>query len=303
MSYITCKKGQVYKLSAYFNSTEFDCHGSYCCSTTVINSILVSYLDKIREHFGAPITITSGYRCPTHNKNVGGATGSRHAKGDAVDIVVSGVAPREVAKYAESIGILGIGLYETSSDGFFVHIDTRTTKSFWYGQAQQYRSTFGGNNIAPAPNTGATSSESNSSKFILARGSVGNEVRELQANLITLGYSCGSYGADGSFGASTEAAVRLFQNECGGIGVDGIAGYKTLTALNEAIKLNAFRVKLLNASNCIYSRAACCKHRVKNKNITLRNIGRQFAVVINGHMGFGVTVHTNMAHLCSGDKA
>jgi len=58
--------------------------------------------------------------------------------------VVSGVSSREVAKYAESIGILGIGLYETSNDGFFTHIDTRTTKSFWYGQNEQPRSTFGG---------------------------------------------------------------------------------------------------------------------------------------------------------------
>jgi uncharacterized protein YcbK (DUF882 family) len=55
-------------------------------------------------------------------------------KGKAADIVVQGVSSREVAKYAESIGILGIGLYETSADGYFTHIDTRTTKSFWYGQ-------------------------------------------------------------------------------------------------------------------------------------------------------------------------
>ena len=48
--------------------------------------------------------------------------------------MVEGIHPSEVAKFAESIGILGIGLYETNSDGYFVHIDTRTTKSFWYGQ-------------------------------------------------------------------------------------------------------------------------------------------------------------------------
>jgi len=54
------------------------------------------------------------------------------------------VAPREVAKYAESIGIKGIGLYETNADGHFTHIDTRTVKSFWYGQKEEYRSTFGG---------------------------------------------------------------------------------------------------------------------------------------------------------------
>ena len=35
-------------------------------------------------------------------------------------------------------------MYETAADGFFVHVDTRTTKSFWYGQKQERRDTFGG---------------------------------------------------------------------------------------------------------------------------------------------------------------
>ena len=130
------------KLSEHFSSDEFDCHGTGCCTTTIINEKLVEYLEKIRTHFGKPITITSGYRCVVHNRNVGGATGSRHGKGDAADIVIQGIAPRTVAQYAESIGILGIGLYETSSDGHFVHIDARDYKSFWYGQACAGRSTF-----------------------------------------------------------------------------------------------------------------------------------------------------------------
>lgn len=125
MGYINVAKKSGMKLSEHFNSNEFDCHGSGCCSTTIINEKLVEYLEKIREHFKKPITITSAYRCVTHNRNVGGATGSRHSKGDAADIVVSGVAPAEVARFAESIGIKGIGLYETSADGHFVHIDTR----------------------------------------------------------------------------------------------------------------------------------------------------------------------------------
>lgn len=146
MAIKTYKKGDTTKLSENFRVSEFACHGSGCCSTVLIDEKLVTFLQKIRDHFGKPITITSGYRCPTHNAKptTGGSTGSRHTKGQAADISVQGVAPAEVAKYAESIGIKGIGLYETAKDGHFVHIDTRTTKSFWYGQAQAYRSTFGG---------------------------------------------------------------------------------------------------------------------------------------------------------------
>ena len=148
MAIKTYAKGTSTKLSANFNSTEFDCHGSGCCSSTLVDDQLVTYLQKIREHFGKPVNISSGYRCATHNKNVGGATNSRHAKGQAADIYINGIAPAEIAKYAESIGILGIGLYETNSDGHFVHIDTRTTKSFWYGQNEASRSTFGGTTVA-----------------------------------------------------------------------------------------------------------------------------------------------------------
>lgn len=135
-------KGISTKLSSHFQSTEFDCHGDNCCSETLIDLKLVEFLQDIRNHFGKGITITSAYRCPTHNSTVSKAKNSYHTKGQAVDFVVSGVKPREVAKYAESIGIKGIGLYETSADGNFVHIDTRTSKSFWYGQAETPISTF-----------------------------------------------------------------------------------------------------------------------------------------------------------------
>lgn len=138
------KKDESEVLSKNFTSKEFDCHGKNCCNETEIDLQLIEFLQKIRDHFGKPLHISSGYRCPVHNRNVGGATGSRHGKGMAADIYINGVEPAEIAKYAESIGIKGIGLYETKNDGFFVHIDTRDSKYFWYGQAQKYRETFGG---------------------------------------------------------------------------------------------------------------------------------------------------------------
>lgn len=159
MAIKTYAKGTPTKLSANFKSTEFDCHGSNCCLTTEIDEKLIDYVQKIRNHFGKPVNVSSGYRCATHNKNIGGATGSRHSKGHAADIYINGVAPAEIAKYAESIGILGIGLYETDADGHFVHVDTRETKSFWYGQKEAYRSTFGGSSTqkpaTPKVNTSA----------------------------------------------------------------------------------------------------------------------------------------------------
>lgn len=218
MAIKTYKKGSTDKLSANFKASEFSCKGSGCCSTVLIDEKLVEYLQQIRDHFGAAVTITSAYRCAKHNKSVNGATSSRHVKGQAADIQVKGVKPADVAAYAESIGILGIGLYETDKDGHFIHIDTRTTKSFWYGQAQASRSTFGGakSYTVELPQ--------------LSKGDTGESVKALQILLIGRGYSCGKDGADGDFGTNTAKAVKQYQ-KAKGLTVDGIAGEKTMKSL------------------------------------------------------------------------
>lgn len=134
----TYKKGEPVQLSENFVSTEFDCKCKRYCKSTEIDPELVEHLQKIRDHFGKPVTINSAYRCKKHNASVGGAVCSKHLYGMAADIKVEDVEPLKVAQYAESIGIKGIGLYSK-----FVHIDTRLTKFFWYGKEQKRRTTFG----------------------------------------------------------------------------------------------------------------------------------------------------------------
>ena len=43
-------------------------------------------LDPVREAWGKPIRVNSGYRCPQLNKAVGGVANSQHLKGEAADI-------------------------------------------------------------------------------------------------------------------------------------------------------------------------------------------------------------------------
>lgn len=43
-------------------------------------------LDPLREWYGKPITVNSGYRCPRLNEAVGGVEDSQHVRGEAADI-------------------------------------------------------------------------------------------------------------------------------------------------------------------------------------------------------------------------
>jgi len=85
-------------------------------------------LQKIRTHFGKPVTVNSAYRTVTHNKKVGGSPNSQHLYGLAADIAVPGIAPAQVAKYAETLlpGKGGIGLYTWGT-----HVDVRARRSRW----------------------------------------------------------------------------------------------------------------------------------------------------------------------------
>jgi len=62
----------------------------------------------------------------------------------------------------------------------------------------------------------------------------GDDVKQLQTNLIRLGYSCGAYGADGDFGDATELALMEFQRDHG-LDDDGIYGPKSHEAMDAAI--------------------------------------------------------------------
>ena len=51
-----------------------------------IELLVENILDPLREKFGKPIIVTSGYRCKELNKAVGGAAKSQHMSGEAADI-------------------------------------------------------------------------------------------------------------------------------------------------------------------------------------------------------------------------
>ncbi len=65
---------------------------------------------------------------------------------------------------------------------------------------------------------------------VLKKGAKGEQVKTLQRLLLALGYDLKHYGADGSFGGTTDKAVRAFQSN-NGLAVDGSVGKATWTKL------------------------------------------------------------------------
>lgn len=112
-------KADYGNLSEHFKAKEFQCKDK--SEYLLIATELIEMLEKIRSHFNTPVIINSGYRTPSWNSKVNGASNSYHCKGMAADIVVKRHSSEEVAKYADKIMKQGGVIRYTN----FTHIDVR----------------------------------------------------------------------------------------------------------------------------------------------------------------------------------
>lgn len=102
----------------YFKKSEFRCKCG--CGLDEMNETLIRVADRVREHFGKPITVSSGRRCANHNARVGGVSNSRHLSGKAMDFCVSGKSASQVLEYVQKQPEIR---YAYAIDGSYVHMD------------------------------------------------------------------------------------------------------------------------------------------------------------------------------------
>jgi len=106
------------------------CNGYYSKGTDIA---ILFLLERIRKEAGdKPITITSGYRCPTWNRKNGGALLSQHLYGRAADIIIEGMSRNDTDALCDRMNPYGgVGM----GGEHITHVDVRGKRARWrYGK-------------------------------------------------------------------------------------------------------------------------------------------------------------------------
>ena len=188
------------------------------------------------ESIGTDKTFTRKYgsnKCP--DKSANGMFEYAKSKGCAwgtIDTLpeIPGLALRSDGHIGVYIG----GGYAVEERGFnYGCVKTKVASRKWTHWCQLPFIDYGDGAISGKPaDTSAT--EYTLGSRSLQKGSKGTDVKTLQELLLRLDYDLPKYGADGSFGAETQAAVTAFQKK-NGIKADGIYGSETHATLMGAV--------------------------------------------------------------------
>ena len=143
------------RLSAHFRAGEFRCK---CCGKIRVDSTLIGFLEQLYAALNcSKIIVSSGYRCPEHDRAVGGSGAGRHTMCMAADICCYGqdgkpIASKFVACAAEDLGINGIGL-NCGGNHSYTHIDSRSAAAKWWGMNPSRAIPASGGSTAARPST------------------------------------------------------------------------------------------------------------------------------------------------------
>ena len=126
-AYIT-KVGRDYLISPHFKLDEMACKDG--SDKVLYSTELMSMLEKLRAYGGFTVHINSGYRSPSYNRKIGGASKSQHTLGTAADIVVkkngNTVSAKKICCLCQDLGFKGVAYISESA----VHVDMRESGSY-----------------------------------------------------------------------------------------------------------------------------------------------------------------------------
>lgn len=118
-------------LSKNFHRSELECP---CCKEINMSQNFIDALQRLRNAMDMPFVITSGFRCPKHNREIKGSRNSRHKRGLAVDISTLGWQDNEIFKFLKLATNKDTFLGQQTGVGIYpkhFHFDIRNRSSAW----------------------------------------------------------------------------------------------------------------------------------------------------------------------------
>ena len=109
----------------YFSESEMACKCG--CGQSPMDQDFMDKLDELREAYGKPMRITSGYRCPDHPIEAKKSKPGAHSSAKACDIGADRADAHEILRLAFTLGFKRIGVQQKGS-GRFIHLDTATAE-------------------------------------------------------------------------------------------------------------------------------------------------------------------------------
>jgi zinc D-Ala-D-Ala carboxypeptidase len=111
-----------------FSKSEFRCKET---GENGMQPEFMALLQQLRNRYGKPMLISSGYRSPRHSIEARKAQAGTHAQGIACDVAVSGADAQLLVKLALDLGFTGIGVSQKAGGARFIHLDTAPRRAIW----------------------------------------------------------------------------------------------------------------------------------------------------------------------------
>lgn len=113
-------------ISPYFKKEEFKCKCGKCdgYGKGIAKSLVIT-LNFLRKYYGKSINVNSGYRCPAHNKAIGGSATSKHMQGLAADFWFDGCNKNETISHLKKTPYYKYAYSNEENMKYGVHIDTK----------------------------------------------------------------------------------------------------------------------------------------------------------------------------------
>jgi zinc D-Ala-D-Ala carboxypeptidase len=113
-----------------FSDDELKCQHCGALNPHGAFKVFMDRIQQLRERYGKPLRVTSGYRCEDHPIEAKKAEAGMHSYA-AIDLGVAGKDAYDIVKMAFELGFTGVGVSQRKGIPRFIHLDDREYPAIW----------------------------------------------------------------------------------------------------------------------------------------------------------------------------